>query len=105
MNFTRFQIPYILSAMKLTDNQLKLFASPWSSPGWMKTNGRMKGGGKLKGAFNGKYYKTYAQYFVRCVALQLTFGFTASDPGSSKNTTSEECHSGASLSRTSLQPD
>lgn len=28
----------------------------------MKTNGRMKGGGELRGDFNGIYYLTYARY-------------------------------------------
>jgi len=31
----------------------------------MKSNGQMKGGGMLKGAFNGVYYLTYARYFIR----------------------------------------
>ncbi|VDO66438.1 unnamed protein product [Heligmosomoides polygyrus] len=32
---------------------------------WMKTNGHMKGGGKLRGEEGGEYYKTWANYFVR----------------------------------------
>ncbi|KHJ95604.1 O-Glycosyl hydrolase family 30 [Oesophagostomum dentatum] len=59
------QIPYILSALNLTGGNLKLFASPWSAPGWMKTNGRMKGGGALLGKMNGEYYKSYATYLTR----------------------------------------
>ncbi|KAK6051092.1 O-Glycosyl hydrolase family 30 [Cooperia oncophora] len=31
----------------------------------MKTNGHMKGGGKLKGEEGGQYYQTYANYFIR----------------------------------------
>uniref|UniRef100_A0A915EC01 Glucosylceramidase n=1 Tax=Ditylenchus dipsaci TaxID=166011 RepID=A0A915EC01_9BILA len=58
-------IPYLLKAWKLSKGELKLFASPWSAPGWMKSNGHMKGGGHLKGEFNGPYYQTYAKYFVR----------------------------------------
>lgn len=45
--------------------QLILFASPWSAPGWMKTTNKMIGGGILKGDFNGKYYITWANYFLR----------------------------------------
>jgi glucosylceramidase len=44
---------------------MKLFGSPWSAPGWMKTNGHMKGGGSLKGTPGGVYDKTWAQYFLR----------------------------------------
>lgn len=31
----------------------------------MKTNGLMKDGAELKGDFLGKYYKTYAEYFLK----------------------------------------
>nr|CAD2142973.1 unnamed protein product [Meloidogyne enterolobii] len=59
------KIPHILSAINLTKGNLELLASPWSAPGWMKTSGRMKGPGELKGPFNGIYYKTYALYLRR----------------------------------------
>jgi glucosylceramidase len=52
-------------AKNLLGDKLKLFASPWSAPGWMKTTGLMKGGGSLKGAFGGPYYQTWANYIVR----------------------------------------
>ncbi|KAK6750399.1 hypothetical protein RB195_002399 [Necator americanus] len=61
----KYKIPYILSAINLTNGNIRLYASPWSAPGWMKTNGRMKGGGSLKGTMNGEYYRAYAKYFVR----------------------------------------
>jgi glucosylceramidase len=60
-----FQIPYIHKAFQLTNGDLKLFGSPWSAPGWMKTNGRMKGGASLKGLPSGQYYKTWANYYVK----------------------------------------
>ncbi|HOT93558.1 MAG TPA: glucosylceramidase, partial [Anaerolineae bacterium] len=41
-------IPMIKAAMAVTGGALKLFASPWSPPAWMKTNGEMNHGGKLK---------------------------------------------------------
>ena len=61
------KIPYILQASKLTapGEGLKLFSTPWSAPGWMKTNGHMKGGGELKGDINGDYYITWANYFIK----------------------------------------
>jgi glucosylceramidase len=62
---TSLQIPFIKQAMQLTNGDLKLFASPWSAPGWMKTNGHMKGGGTLKGVPGGPYYTTWANYFVK----------------------------------------
>lgn len=51
-------------AMALTPN-LKLFSSPWSAPGWMKTSGKMSGDGILKGDIGGPYYQIWANYFVR----------------------------------------
>lgn len=51
-------LPLTKWAQKLNSN-LKLFASPWSPPGWMKTSGIMNGG-KLKK----EYYDVYARYFA-----------------------------------------
>lgn len=38
----------IKAAHQVSDRPLALFASPWSPPGWMKTNGQMNQGGTLK---------------------------------------------------------
>ncbi|VDO96619.1 unnamed protein product [Heligmosomoides polygyrus] len=38
----QYKIPHILTAANLTGGNIRLFASPWSAPGWMKTNGHMK---------------------------------------------------------------
>lgn len=40
-------IPFIQAAQKKAQNPIKLLASPWSPPGWMKSNGQMNHGGKL----------------------------------------------------------
>lgn len=61
----KFKIPLIQQAQALTGGQVKLFGSPWSSPGWMKTTGDMIGNGGLKGDYMGQYYKTWANYFVK----------------------------------------
>ncbi|KAH7713449.1 Protein GBA-4 [Aphelenchoides avenae] len=60
-----YKIPFIKTALELTQGQLSLIASPWSAPGWMKTSGQMKGPGQLKGDFNGEYYQAYAKYYVK----------------------------------------
>ena len=41
-------IPFIKDAMKEANEHLKILASPWSPPAWMKSNGEMNNGGKLK---------------------------------------------------------
>jgi len=56
-------IPMIREAMGLSNGKLKLFASPWSPPAWMKTNGQMNGGGKLRP----EYRTAWANYYVRYI--------------------------------------
>uniref|UniRef100_A0A7E4W3U0 Glucosylceramidase n=1 Tax=Panagrellus redivivus TaxID=6233 RepID=A0A7E4W3U0_PANRE len=59
-----FKIPAIQAAKKF-NNDIKLFASPWSSPAWMKATKDVKGYSGLAGDINGPYYKSYAKYFGR----------------------------------------
>ena len=56
-------IPMIKSAMELAGGALKLFASPWSPPAWMKTSGEMNHGGKLKP----EYRDAWAHYYCRYI--------------------------------------
>ena len=49
-----------------------MFGSPWSAPAWMKTNKNMTGNGTLIGEAGGPYYKTWANYFVKCVLAFLS---------------------------------
>jgi glucosylceramidase len=58
-----YKIPLIKSAMESSKNNLKLFASPWSPPAWMKTNNNMLRGGTLKP----EYRQSWADYYVRFV--------------------------------------
>ncbi|HWB60083.1 MAG TPA: glycoside hydrolase family 30 protein [Chthoniobacteraceae bacterium] len=57
------RIPMIQRAIKASGGELKIFASPWSPPGWMKTNGSMIDGGKLKP----DCYQAWADYFVKYI--------------------------------------
>ena len=52
-------VPIILKAQQLNP-QMKLMASPWSPPGWMKTSGSMVGGALLS-----NMYGPFSQYFVK----------------------------------------
>jgi glucosylceramidase len=56
-------IPMIKEAARVAGQPLKLLASPWSPPAWMKTNGQMNQGGKLKP----EYREAWAHYYVRYV--------------------------------------
>jgi len=54
-------IPLLQQALKLNP-ELKIMASPWSPPGWMKTSGNMIGGTLLRSC-----YDAYARYFLRFI--------------------------------------
>jgi glucosylceramidase len=59
-----FRIPMLKRALEATHGNLTLYASPWSPPAWMKDNGSMLLGGKLKPG----YAATWARYislFIR----------------------------------------
>jgi glucosylceramidase len=66
-DLTRFSIErdrkYILPILREARGQnpdLFLFASPWSPPGWMKSNGSLKGG-----CMRHTYMASYANYFLK----------------------------------------
>lgn len=56
----KYQIPFIKEALKY-NGDMELLASPWSPPGFMKTNNEMNHGGKLKE----EYYDAWAEIFVK----------------------------------------
>ncbi len=58
----KYKVPFIKGALERAPD-LKLFASPWSPPAWMKTNNDMLHGGKLKP----EYFGTWADYYVRFI--------------------------------------
>ena len=59
----RFKIPLIKRAMSTSGNRLKLFASPWSPPAYMKSNKDMLHGGTLLP----EYYHAWALYYTKFI--------------------------------------
>jgi glucosylceramidase len=57
----QYILPVLREALRVNP-RLKIIASPWSPPGWMKTSGSMIGGTLLPSSF-----APLAQYFVRFV--------------------------------------
>lgn len=55
-------IPMMKKALSI-NKELKFFSSPWSPPGWMKTNGRMDKGRYLKKECR----QVWADYFVKFI--------------------------------------
>ncbi len=66
----KFLIP-VLKEILAINPEIKILASPWSPPPWMKTNNSSKGG-----SLNPEYYNAYAKYFVKYVQEMQTEGIT-----------------------------
>lgn len=60
-----YRIPLIKKANNITGGKLKLYASPWSPPAFMKDNNNMLRGGKLLA----EYKTSWANYFTKFIKL------------------------------------
>jgi glucosylceramidase len=58
---TVYKIPYVEKAISLRATPIKMYASPWSAPAWMKSNNDLIGQGFLLP----EYYQAWANYFVK----------------------------------------
>lgn len=58
----RLLIPFIQAADRVAGDQLRLLASPWSPPGWMKTTGQMRQGGKVLPELHDVWATYYCRY-------------------------------------------
>jgi glucosylceramidase len=61
----------ILKEILAINPTLKIIASPWSPPVWMKDNNSTIGG-----SLQTQYYSVYAQYFVKYIQAMKTAGIT-----------------------------
>lgn len=52
----------VLKKILAINPKIKIMASPWSPPAWMKTNNNSKGGN-----LQAQYYEVYARYFVKYI--------------------------------------
>lgn len=71
-----YKIPLIKMALDYIGANLKLFASPWSAPAWMKTNYDMVGNGStMRGSLynDTRFWDTWSKYFVRLAIESFTF--------------------------------
>lgn len=59
----------VLKQILLLNPNLKILASPWSPPVWMKSNGSSMGGSLLT-----PYYSAYANYFVKYIQAMAAKG-------------------------------
>ncbi len=63
-------VPILKQILAINPN-IKILASPWSAPVWMKDNGNSMGGG-----LQTQYYNVYAQYFVKYIQAMKAKGIT-----------------------------
>ncbi|GKU26295.1 glycoside hydrolase family 30 protein [Clostridium folliculivorans] len=64
-------LPFIDAARKTRNGEILLLASPWSPPGWMKSNGEMNHGGTLLP----EYYEAWANYYAKYIKAMRKEGF------------------------------
>jgi len=61
----------VLKEILAINPSIKILASPWTAPSWMKTNNDVKGGSLKK-----EYYGVYARYFVKYIQAMKAQGIT-----------------------------
>jgi glucosylceramidase len=60
----KYRVPFIKEVLSAVGtNRFTLFASPWSPPAWMKDNGDMLHGGRLKP----EYDEAWARYYCKFI--------------------------------------
>ena len=59
-------IPMINDALKKRKSNIRIMASPWSPPAWMKTTGKMNFGGKLKNEYKDTWADYYCKFIENC---------------------------------------
>lgn len=68
----KYIVPIVKEIIDINPD-IKFFASPWSPPAWMKTEGSMGGGFMRR-----KYIECYADYFVKYIEAYKEQGITVS---------------------------
>jgi len=63
----QWRIPVINAAKDVSPHNIGYFASMWSPPVWLKTNGDFNGIGKLRGSPGDIYHQTLARYYRKYV--------------------------------------
>jgi glucosylceramidase len=66
----KYRIPFIKEVTAAAGGKLTLFATPWSPPGWMKTNGNVLHGGKLLP----KYDQSWANFYIKFIKTYEKIG-------------------------------
>jgi glucosylceramidase len=65
----RHLLPFIRAAQRAAGQPIRLLASPWSPPAWMKTTGRMNEGGQLRPECRAAWAQCYVR-FIQAYAAE-----------------------------------
>ncbi|WGH76932.1 glycoside hydrolase family 30 beta sandwich domain-containing protein [Tenacibaculum tangerinum] len=71
LNQDKINLIPVLKEILAINPDIKILATPWSAPTWMKTNNNTVGGQLLE-----KYYGTYANYFVKYIRGMASEGIS-----------------------------
>ncbi len=71
----QYVLPLINDAYKLRGEKMEILLSPWSPPAYMKTNGEMNNGGKLKPEYRKEWASYVARYIKELKALGLNIQY------------------------------
>jgi len=63
-------VPFIKAAQRVAQHPIRILASPWSPPAWMKSNGEMNHGGTLLA----QYRQAWARCYVRFIQAYAAEG-------------------------------
>lgn len=58
----RALLPFILAALRVAARPIQLLVSPWSPPAWMKSNGEMNNGGRLRPECRAAWAQCYVRF-------------------------------------------
>jgi glucosylceramidase len=62
-------VPFIKAAQRVARHPIRILASPWSPPAWMKSNGEMNHGGTLLPQYRQAWARCYAR-FIQAYAAE-----------------------------------
>ena len=76
MNMEKADLIPVLQKITALNPDIKILASPWSAPAWMKTNNNLYGGGNFPGRLKPECYDVYARYFVKYIQTMEAAGIS-----------------------------
>lgn len=88
----RYIIPFLKDAAAYCEQELTLFASPWSPPAYMKDNEYAVGGGSLKEEYKAVWARYYAKYIQAMAAEGITISAISVQNEPKAIQTWESCH-------------